>query len=270
MNNKILFVDLDATLLCDDKTISQRNREAIRQMLDEGHYLVLSTGRTVESARFVARDLGLTTPGCYMAAFNGAVLYDCSADRILLQRTLPIDVVQELFERAKEAGIYIQTYNNTDVLATCHSRELDYYIKRARLSYKLSPNILDVLEEEPQKVLLIALEKKERLVKFQQDNLKWEKGRCNSFFSCREYLEYCPLDTSKGTGVEYLTKILNMPLACTVAVGDEENDIPMIKIAHVGVAMKNGTSEVKKAADYVTENDNNHDAIAEVIEKYIL
>lgn len=270
MNHKILFVDLDATLLCDDKSISARNREAIKRMLDEGHYLVLATGRPVESARVVARELGLTIPGCYMIAFNGSVLYDCAADRILLKRTMPIDVVQELFERAAEAGLYIQTYNNTDVLTTHHTKELDYYIKKSRISYKLAPNILDILEEEPQKVLLIALDKKERLVKFQRDNLNWEKGKCNSFFSCKEYLEYCPIHTSKGTGVEYLTKILNMPADCTVAVGDEENDIAMIEAAHIGIAMKNGIDKVKKAADYVTENDNNHDAIAEVIEKFIL
>lgn len=270
MNNKILFVDLDATLLCDDKSVSKRNREAIRQMLAEGHYIALATGRPVESGRIVARELGLTLPGCYMVAFNGAVLYDCSADCVLLKRSIPIDVVQELFERAKKAGIYVQTYTNTDIITMKHTRELDYYREKSKLSYKLSDNVLDLLEEEPQKVLMIALEHGERLIKFRKENLRWEQGKCNSFFSCTEYLEYCPLDTSKGTGVEYLTQILNMPIDATVAVGDEQNDIAMLKAAHIGVAMKNGIQELKDIADYVTENDNNHDAIAEVIEKFIL
>ena len=61
-----------------------------------------------------------------------------------------------------------------------------------------------------------------------------------------------------------------MPIDATVAVGDEQNDIAMLKAAHIGVAMKNGIQELKDIADYVTENDNNHDAIAEVIEKFIL
>lgn len=270
MNNKILFVDLDATLLSDDKSISQRNRKAIQKMLDEGHYIALATGRPVESGRVVARELGLTLPGCYMIAFNGAVIYDCSADRVLLKRSLPIDVVQELFERAKRAGIYVQTYNNTDIITTKHTRELDFYRAKARISYKLSKNVMDMLDEEPQKVLLVALERKERLLKFQQDNLKWEQGKCNSFFSSKEYLEYCPLGTSKGSGVTYLTKMLNMPPDSTIAIGDEQNDISMIQAAHIGVAMSNGIDELKAAADYVTEHDNNHDAIAEVIEKFIL
>lgn len=270
MNHKILFVDLDATLLRDDKSISEKNRSAIQEMLTQGHYIVLATGRPVESGRIVARELGLTMPGCYMIAFNGAVLYDCASDRVLLKRSLPIDVVQELFERAEKAGIYAQTYTNTEIIATKHTKELDYYKEKSKLSYKLSENVLDLLDEEPQKVLLIALENKERLMKFQRENLSWEREKCTSFFSCEEYLEYCPLNTNKGSGIEYLTKLLGMSMDATIAVGDEENDISMIEKAHIGVAMKNGIPEIKRAADYVTENDNNHDAIAEVIEKFIL
>ena len=71
MNHKILFVDLDATLLSDDKTVSEENRAAIQKMLLAGHDIVLSTGRPVESGRAVARELELTRPGCYMIAFNG-------------------------------------------------------------------------------------------------------------------------------------------------------------------------------------------------------
>ena len=70
---------------------------------------------------------------------------------------------------------------------------------------------------------------------------------------------------TKGTGAQYLVKLLNIPHTSTVAIGDEQNDIPMIQSAHIGIAMKNGIDDIKKAADYVTENDNNHDAIAEVI-----
>ena len=270
MKNKILFVDIDKTLLRDDRTVTEENRRAIHKMLDEGHYIALATGRTVESGRLVIRELGLTRTGCYMVAFNGAVLYDCAADRILLKRSMPIEVVQEIFERAERAGIYAQTYTNTDIAATRHTKELDYYKERTQLSYKLSPNILDILEEEPQKVILICLERKERLLRFRNSNREWEKGKCTSFFSCPEDLDYCPIGTSKGTGVEYLTRILNMPKESTVAVGDEQNDIPMLEAAHLGIAVSNAIPEVKNVADYVTENDNNHSAIAEVIEKFIL
>ena len=56
-----------------------------------------------------------------------------------------------------------------------------------------------------------------------------------SFFSCKEYLEYCPVNTDKGTGAQYLVKLLNIPHTSTVAIGDEQNDIPMIQSAHIGI-----------------------------------
>ncbi len=270
MNNKILFLDLDGALLCDDRTVSEKNREAIRRMLAKGHYVALATGRSVESGRAIARNLGVTVPGCYMIAFNGAVLYDCAADRTLLQRSIPIDVVHELFERAKRAGIYAHTYNKSDILSTGHTRELDYYLKKAPMTYKLASNIMDILEEEPHKVMLIAVDRTERLIRFQQRNQAWERGRCVSVFASQSFLEYSPLGTSKGSGVMELTRILNMPADCTIAVGDERNDISMLQASYIGVAVKNAVPELKAVADYVTERDNNHDAVAEIIEKFIL
>ena len=65
-----------------------------------------------------------------------------------------------------------------------------------------------------------------------------EKGKCSSFFSCKEYLEYCPLGANKGYGVEFLCDFLGVPIENAVAIGDEENDISMIRNAGVGVAMK--------------------------------
>ncbi|MBO5302659.1 MAG: HAD family phosphatase [Lachnospiraceae bacterium] len=269
-DSKILFVDLDATLLSDDKTISAGNRQAIQRALDAGNYVVAATGRPVESGRIVIKELGLTMPGCYMIAFNGSVLYDCSADRVLCQKTIPVQYVYQLFDKAHRAGIYIQTYNQTEILTEKHSQELDFYITRTKMKYKLQQDVTMSLNEEPYKVLLINLEDRKVLEEFQQANAAWAEGKLTSFFSCDQYLEYCPLGVSKGAAIEYLSRFLNIPIEHTIAVGDEKNDISMIRAAHIGVAVKNAVDEAKAAADYVTENDNNHDAIAEVIEKFIL
>ena len=146
MNNKILFADLDHTLLCDDKSISEKNRAAIQKMLERGHYFVLATGRPVESGRIVAKDLGLTSPGCYMIAFNGAVIYDCAADRVLYKSALPIEVAQEIFDRAHKAGIYAQTYNTVDIVTKRHTKELDYYVANSfhRTRHRLHSHIWGV------------------------------------------------------------------------------------------------------------------------------
>lgn len=267
---KILYMDLDATLLSDDKTVSEGNRNAILRMLAEGHYVAFATGRTLESAKKVARELALIMPGCYMVVYNGAVVYDSENDKVLARRSLPLGVVEEIFARAEAAGIFVQTYQAADVIAKKYTRELQTYVTRNRLNYQLAENILEALEDEPEKVLLIDLDDREHLVKFQKENLAWEQGKCESFFSCKEYLEYCPIGTNKGMGVGLLTKILGLPPEAVIAVGDEENDISMIEKAHIGVAMKNAIPALKAVADYVTERDNNHDGVAEVIEKFVL
>ncbi len=269
MEHKILFTDLDETLLNRDKSISRENRDAIAKMLDQGHDFVLMTGRPIATGRVAVKELGLSIPRCYMVAYNGAVVYDCVADRVLAERTLPMEVAKEVILEAHKAGIYVQTYEQDTVLAERHSKELDFYLHNARMRYRLVGNMFTSLEQEPYKVLLIDIEDQGRLMEFRDAHPELME-RCNCFFSCNEYLEYCPKDTDKGSGLKYMSKFLNVPIENTVAVGDERNDIPMIQAAHVGVAMKNGHKDLQEAADYVTEHDNEHGAIAEIIEKFIL
>ena len=106
---KILFTDLDGTLLNDQKQISKGNLTAIHKALDCGHKIVISTGRALISARKQAETLGLTMPGCYIIAFNGACIYDIHAKKVIFSQTIPVDYVYALFEEAHRQGIHIQT-----------------------------------------------------------------------------------------------------------------------------------------------------------------
>ena len=85
-----------------------------------------------------------------------------------------------------------------------------------------------------------------------------------------EMLEFSHLQSNKGDAVRFMADFYGVPMGDTIAVGDEENDCPMIEAAGVGVAMANASQVVKDVADYVTERDNNHSGIAEVIEKFVL
>lgn len=270
MQKKILFTDIDGTLLNDKREIPNENREAIEKALRAGHSIVIATGRPLDSGKKIVEELGLTMPGCYMIAYNGAVIYDCGNDRVLEKQSLPYSYVEELFKRGKEAGLYVQTYNKTQIVTTQETEELEYYRQHTRLTYQVTDDVIGILEEEPQKVMLINLEDKKRLEKFQEDTMEWEKGKCHSFFSMDTYLEYAPLNATKAYGIHYLCELLDIPLENTIAAGDERNDIPMLKEAHVGVAMKNAKEEVKAVADYITKKNNNESGIAEVIEKFML
>ena len=121
---KILFMDLDGTLLNDQKQISEGNLTAIRQALDLGHKVVISTGRALASAKKQAETLGLTMPGCYIIAFNGACIYDSYEKKVIFSQTIPMEYVCHLFEAAHSHGIHIQTYDDTQVVAEAENEDL--------------------------------------------------------------------------------------------------------------------------------------------------
>lgn len=103
METKILFADIDGTLLNDQKEIPKENMTAIQKALDLGHYVVVATGRPLDSAKAVAKDLGLMMQGCYLIAYNGAIVYDCGNEKVLKKESLPLAYVKELFERGKKS-----------------------------------------------------------------------------------------------------------------------------------------------------------------------
>lgn len=267
---KILFSDLDGTLLKNDKSVSAGNRMAIKNMLNEGHYFVIASGRPVAAAVHIAEEIGLMLHGCYMITYNGSVIYDCKDGAHLMEKTIPFQEVEYLFQEAKKYGLHIQTYQDNHVLTAKKTAEIVYYAKNTTLEYKLVDSVMDALTKEPNKVLIASLTEKEKLLQFQKDHMEWQQDKCNSFFSCDEYLEYCPYGTSKGAAMKYLVEYLNIPMKNTFAVGDELNDIPMLLTAEKGVAMGNAKSEVKKAADYVLAYDNEHDGVGKLIEQFIL
>ena len=88
------------------------------------------------------------------------------------------------------------------------------------------------------------------------------------FFSCEQFLEVVPKGMNKGEAVKMLCKLLDVEIENAVACGDAANDLAMLKAAGIGVAMINGSDEVKAVADYITTRDNNHDGVAEAADKF--
>lgn len=267
---KIIFSDLDGTLLTDDKQISPGNRVAIRSMTAAGHSFVIATGRPFESAYKISEELGLNGEGCYIVSYNGSHVYDCYRKRALLDKKLSMETVRELFGFAWSAGLYAQTYQNGEILTRERTEELDFYERNTNLPGHPREDVLDFLTKEPNKVIIINLNDHERLVHFQEELGAWAKGKCRLTFSNSQYLEVIAEGVSKQTGIEFLMEHLGVGLADTIAVGDEANDIEMIEAAGVGVAVQNASAAAKEAADYVTHLSNNEDAIAEVIEKFCM
>lgn len=271
MNTKALFLDLDGTLLNDAKEITPGNRAAISQALEAGHKVIITTGRPLPSAVWQAESLGMTKPGCYVIAYNGGVIYDMGARKTIFQRTIPLDLVQKAFAGANRRGIHIQTYDEQYVLVEprCDDAHLSLYCEKTNMKFRVIASV-EALEQEPSKLLAVDFDHPAPLEEYRRWLSGWAENKLDSFFSCGQLLEIVPHGLNKGTALAETAELLGILPENTVAAGDAANDLPMLRAAHVGVGMCNGTDEVKAAADYITLRDNNHDAIEEVIENLIL
>lgn len=271
MEIKALFTDLDGTLLDDGKEITAGNREAIDMALAQGHKVIITTGRPLISAVAQAEKLGLTADGCYVIAFNGGVIYDMGKHQVVYRETMPIEQVYALFDEANRRKLHIQTYEDDAVLVEprCDGEEIRLYTGILKMNFRVIPEIR-TLKAEPPKCLLIGLHEVEPVRDFEKWVQEYGEGTLDAFFSNDTYLEVVPKGMNKGTAVHRLAEVLGIPMENTIAVGDAPNDLTMISEAGLGVCMVNGYQSVKDTADYITELDNNHDGVAEVIRKFML
>ncbi|MCF0146022.1 MAG: HAD family phosphatase [Eubacterium sp.] len=258
---KIFFSDMDFTLLTTDKNISPKTYAALREFVDAGNSFVMSTGRALSSALKLRDRLGLNFPHSYMSIFNGAMIYDNDAEKPILEIHVPMEVVRDLIAIADEEGIHIQTYQGRYFVVRKYSPEVEYYMNGTVMPVIINPNIMEELQNEPCKMLMINLENRKRLEEVQHRLERRFGDELDFVFSHDYYLDIFPKTAGKGNAVRHLCRMLDVPIENTLAAGDEENDITMLQAAGLGIAMKNAVDNVKAVADVIADDDNDHDGL---------
>ena len=99
MNTKILFSDLDGTLLNAKKEITPASKAAIEEMISKGHKFMMATGRPIQSALKLAESFGFIQPGFYISSYNGALIYDCYEKKTIQKLAIPYEHVRFLLIR---------------------------------------------------------------------------------------------------------------------------------------------------------------------------
>ena len=274
---KLLFTDMDGTLLTDDKTILDVDMKAIEEMHACGHKLVLCTGRPLTSAKRLAQKYGFDKPGYFLVSFNGGLIYDYATEQSILTRYIPVESVKFIMDEAHRHGFHAHTYSGDLVVSECETEQLKTYCRLMQMDYVIVEDIreyygefINVVVKPPIKVNVITPFGHETLLDFRAEMRKTTAGKLFDVFSKPEMLEFSHMKSNKGDAVRFMAEYYKVPLSDTVAVGDEENDCPMIEAAGVGVAMANASPVAKSVADYVTTLDNNHGGIAEIIKKFVI
>jgi Cof subfamily protein (haloacid dehalogenase superfamily) len=266
-----IVLDADGTLLNSDSEIRPRVLESLVRAMESGVLVMLATGRSAQTAREVGLALGSPLPSI---VFNGGGLYCPFEDRMLELRTLEDTVVSAFIERARELDCFwLASQHDTLVISpprTSEERQLTRQFKRVVHHDDGDPH--------PQEVIRISTV----TARFSEPDALYEPfseihdptAAISRAFPLREIpafrksklqiLEFESHSAGKREALLYLEREHGIPAERVVAVGDANNDLPMLEHAGLSVAMENATPEAKAASDRTIGN-NDSLAIANLI-----
>lgn len=257
----LICSDLDGTLLRDDKTVSKENMDAISYYKSEGGLFTFITGRMP----LISEDIYKTVePNAPFGCINGGGIYDHRKKEYVWMATLPREAL-ELVELADKEfptiGIQVNTadniYFNKDNPALVRFRAITG-LPNSYCHYRdVKDPIAKVIFAEDEDEVIVGLADA-----LNRHPLAERFAFIRSQFDLYEIL---PKGITKATALEKLTEYLGIDIKRTVAVGDYNNDIAMLKLAGVGIATGNACEAAKAAADRVTVSNQEH-AIARIIE----
>lgn len=261
----LLTFDLDGTLINDEKVITPDTKAALDRVRDSGHRITISTGRPFSSARKLIVKLGLDEYKPLVSCFNGGCIVDWSTGEVMLKKTLDHETAAGIRDIIRSYGRHFHTYTDTEVLTEKETEEVIFYGNYVNLTYRVVDDVL-VEEPNPYKIIIMHLTDKSKLVPIQTEILEKYGDRVQCVFSGDKFLEVIPLSSGKGAALLGMCKLLGIPRENSYAFADEDNDISMLTEAAHGVALVNGSKGAKKAADYITFKDNNHDGLVSFLD----
>lgn len=268
MKYKLICVDIDGTLLDDDKKLLPQVKKTIRDVAKMGIQIALVSGRMPAGVDSIEKELGVP---CIKVCNAGA--YMVLGDQcIYSEHLLPSTMKRVYKEFAEKNHVPLWIFREEEWFVT----SVDQYIEREIKIIQYQPQIVTVdglaaqwIREGtgPNKVLIAAEPKKLWAIYQQMKEQVWTD--IDIARSADIFLEIFPKGMSKGKALTKLCNQLNIDLAETIAFGDHELDIPMIEAAGLGIAMGNAIEELKEKADFVTKA-NNEAGIAYALERYLL
>lgn len=258
----VLFcTDLDGTLLRSDKTVSEENKRAIAAFCREGGAFTFITGRMPFFVSSLYREVRPNAPiGC----INGAGVYDFAAGRYLWTATLPpaaLTLVRAVEAAFPEVGIQVNTFER--VYFCKENDTMEIFRRNTGLENLVCP--YDEVREPIAKIIFGSED--EATVLAIGELLRHHPMAADFSFirSERTLCEILPRGIGKGTALPRICACLGYDVGRSVAIGDYDNDVSMLRAAGLGVAVANASEAAKRAADCLTVSNEEH-AIAEVIE----
>ena len=264
---KLVALDLDETLLNDEFKISSRNREAIRRVVERGVRVTIATGRMFRSAVRYARELAIDLP---LIVHHGAMIREPGSGRTIRSCPVPAGPAKEILGLAGEEGFHINLYIDDDIFVREENEESRFYQTIAPIPVRAVGDLNTFLARQGAAPIKLSIINLDGRIKDLHSHLGDRyAGRLTVLQPRPHFLEITSLEATKGQALKHLGELQNIEPGEIVAIGDNYNDVDMLRFAGLGVAMANAPAAVREAADIITQSYA-EDGVAVFLERHIL
>ena len=256
---KIVFVDLDGTLKNNNQKISIRNKEIIEKLFDIGILVVFTTGRPLNYTISLSKQFSASN---YVISSNGAEIYNYFNKKIIYNSIISNEVLIKLNELIKKYNLFfianclLKSYTNKDF---------------GDPGKKIINSLEDIFDEKISQLIVESYDI-ESMKKFKKESINIpyikisNKSRNPKDSNKILFYDITNKDVSKGNAIKILCDYLKIDINKTMAIGDSDNDIEMLQVSNVKIAMSNATDNLKKVANFVTLS-NDQEGVAVVLEQ---
>ena len=251
---KLVMSDLDDTLLKDNSYVSEKDREMLNRLIDEGVSVIPTTGRYHGGIP----EYFFEHPGIrYLVSSNGAQIFDKVKNEVLftsyLSKDIALDIVSQALDKAVFIGVVVEHGLVVDArIRNDKERKNSAFFTRIIESEGIVDDILEYIKETDEKILKINLAFKDLEYRDKLYETLKQNDEIMAEASSIRNVEITQANTSKGAALEYMLEYLGLDVSEVLAIGDNDNDITMLQKAGVGVAMGNASEHVKSHSDTVT------------------
>lgn len=276
---KLVALDLDGTLFNDKLEITAENQRAIREAADSGTHVIISTGRPYIALPLdKIADLGIR----YAITANGGGIYRLPEKDCVFKRCMSPEIIVPIIRYLQTKNVLFDAFidgiryrePNRQHLVDHMSQFPEATKQLVKSNATFVDDLADFIENnqiDVEKMTLNFCPLPDGTYQDRDDVWEYLSGNPQITTLCGGYMniEYTLAGTTKAMGLRYLADMLDVPMECTMAVGDTENDADIIEAAGIGVAMGNATNDVKAIADFISKS-NNESGVAYAIDKFVL
>ena len=262
---KVICCDIDGTLVRDDKSLSEENIYWIKKAVEEKKIaFTLVSGRMYNGVHPFYDLLGIKGP---ISCYNGGTLYN-SDGQIVEDHRVPHDISLRVLEVQRKFDVPLILFNDQK----WYLREQDNYVHPKKIKvYQtecIEGNLEQLLNQFDSNKLLFMTPDSAKLDQIEATLRAIGLENSLTFYRSSDFLELMPYGVNKGMAIDALARYFKIPTTQIMALGDDYNDIEMLKRAGVSVAMGNSVEAAKEAAKYITDTNQN-DGVAKAIQKFV-